>query len=319
MPPKKNPRNTDYESPKKNPRHTDYECPRCGYATDRFSAYRLHAGRLNMCAPTKSDVMPTIENVITRVTRNFRSADGAPCTVTNVSGAHSHVHMTNTTNNTTHNTTNNNTTNNTVNDNSHNTNANININIYNLENPYTPELNSFPLQDRRYMPPQFKADISKLAANDPDGFQKALHEMFRVAYFSTARPYNINVFILRPGDEALVLGPNRQWAHMDSETAVRKMIEQQVNDIDFIREDVSDTLTQEDHQAIDNGYNNNDSYMSDPRLQSDVKERAMSFADPLSHIVGAILELVRSRASSTSPSTANQAASGGSGSGVPGP
>lgn len=258
-------------------RSTSYECPRCGSHFTRLSNYRQHCGRISPCEAkdcASAAIYPSAMNALVHVQRSdgSRSAwlqmdpvHAAASQGTAVQGNHNRVHVSN----------------------SHNTITNINLHFADAA-----AIQHFPNQSESYMTMDFKAHISRLAASG-SGFNAALKELFKSAYFCPSRPYNVNVLLPRPGDIAYVLAPGgRSWVELEGDAAVREMIKAQMYHMESMREVArqSNKLDEASYDAFDRKWDLCGDLCGDEAIQAHVKELAMSFTDTVMGSMGHILQ-----------------------------
>ena len=264
--------------PTKGSRCTTYECPRCGWAARNKAHYRIHASRLTLCDAkdaASASVIPSMDNALVRHVANGVAL--APAATVNNSN--------NSSNNNSNNTTHNNTT-----TNNHNvTNINVRVNMLGGGAAGGPEL-PFPKQDTSYMTERDRIAIARLAGH-PSGFNEALVELFKAAYFNPARMHNVNMLMLRPGDTAVVRDDNRRWVPTDGPTAVRRMIEHQTEALEDMREVLygQNKLDKGSYDRFDKTWDALPNLQGDEHIQAHVKDRAIDFTESMLGSLGSVL------------------------------
>ena len=173
--------------------------PRCGYECDRLGNYKNHLKRKNMCYALKSDVVPTIANVV---------VSHVVINITQNTGNHTHVNTT-------------------INNNTNNNNNNININnhIYVTQQAQHQPKMSFPYQNYDHLSDDFKRSVLDLARKPGDGFIEAVKRMLEVTYFHRSEPHNMNIVIPDTAQNvARVVGRDKKWTAMPADTAIHDMV-----------------------------------------------------------------------------------------------
>lgn len=236
-----------------------------------IGVYRTHVRRLTLCVAKNVEselVRPADDNAVVKVTvRGVECVAGGAAKSVSVEANSTSTNA----NNTSH---------------SHNTTTN-NVNIFNVHmgadaaGAGAVPLQHFPQQDMGYMTPEFKAEIARLAAH-PSGFNMALEELFKVAYFNPSRAYNMNVFMAGPGDTAIVRTKDHRWEERDGDRVVKDMIVNQTEAIDTIRSQLYDdakVISKATHDKIEATWDALETLEGDERIRAHVKDRAMSFTD----------------------------------------
>lgn len=274
-------------------RSTVYECPRCGTVARSLGNYKHHAGRHSLCEPkdaasrhivpseANAIVLLMVSGTVVRIDRGAAQANAGGGGAVSVDAsrattAHSHNNTTSTAHS--HNTSTNTHSNNTHSNNTTNITTHINLNV--IAPAAGPEPAPFPKQNTAYMTDEFKQTVARLAAA-ASGFNDALQEMFKAAYFCQSRPHNMNIMMPRPGDTAMVRDANRRWVPEDGDEAVRKMIENQTETMECMREEMyqAKQISKAAYDAFDKTWDALPNLYGDEAIQAHVKDLAMRFTD----------------------------------------
>ena len=192
-----------------------YICPCCDFETNRKTNISTHFARKRPCkiSPTGIDLTDEIKALV-------------------MSSLYSKSVAVIGNNNTVTNTTNNVITNNVTN----------NINVVISPSCYK----HFPRQDLSHLTQDFKRNVVETAFSS--GMDAAIRQMFDVTYFNPAEMHNRN--IIMDSIETHVLDRSRAWKKVDTEDAVKRMLEEQGDAIrNFPDED--DLCGEIDQECID--------------------------------------------------------------------